>query len=81
MRPPHPAPNVRDDRDTPLEWRETAADMEVIWISGEGKYFCKQGWTAQISLIHLNKFGCARKVESGKLVMPGLDPGIHDLAA
>ncbi len=47
--------------------------MEVIWVCGEGKYFCKRGWTAQISLIHLTKFSCARKAESGKLVIPGLD--------
>ena len=25
-------PRVRDDRDTPLEWDETAADMAVIWV-------------------------------------------------
>jgi hypothetical protein len=48
-RPPHPAPNVRDDRDTPLEWGETAREMEVIWPDCEPEYFCKGDWTAQIS--------------------------------
>ena len=30
---------VRDDRDTPLMWDETAADMEVIWVGTEREYF------------------------------------------
>jgi hypothetical protein len=38
-------PRVRDDRDTPLVWDETSRDMHLIWVSGEGKYFCKRGWT------------------------------------
>ena len=36
---------VRDDRDTPLEWDETAGDIEVIWVNRETEYFCKGGWT------------------------------------
>src|SRR5260370_30031028 len=31
-------PHVRDDRDTPLEWDETAADIEVIWGRGKREY-------------------------------------------
>jgi hypothetical protein len=46
---------VRDDRDTPLEWDETAGDIEVIWVSSEAVYFCKQDWTTQITLIAFNK--------------------------
>jgi hypothetical protein len=38
-------PRVRDDRDTPLEWDETAADLKVIWVFGKSEYFCKTGWT------------------------------------
>src|SRR6202158_3260935 len=34
-------PRVRDDRDTPLSGDETARVIEVIWSSGERKYFCK----------------------------------------
>jgi hypothetical protein len=30
---------VRDDRDTPLLWDETRADMEVIWAGKKRKYF------------------------------------------
>jgi hypothetical protein len=30
---------VRDDRDTPLVWDETAADVEVIWVETERNYF------------------------------------------
>src|SRR6202795_4190991 len=32
-------PRVRDDRDTPLVWDETAAVIEVIWVGAEQKYF------------------------------------------
>jgi hypothetical protein len=42
-RPPHPAPNVRDDRDTPLKWDGMAADIGVIWVRREPIYFCKGG--------------------------------------
>ena len=38
-------PRVRDDRDTPLEWDETAALMDLIWGNREGIYFCNWGWT------------------------------------
>jgi hypothetical protein len=30
-RPPHPAPNVRDDHDTPLLWDGMARVIDVIW--------------------------------------------------
>jgi hypothetical protein len=30
---------VRDDRDTPLMWDETAADKEMIWVGRKRKYF------------------------------------------
>jgi hypothetical protein len=44
-RPPHPAPNVRDDRETPLRGHETARLSELIWVKREAEYFCKGGWT------------------------------------
>jgi hypothetical protein len=55
-RPPHPAPNVRDDRDTPLKWDGIAADIGVIWVRREPNYFCKVDWTTQISLIRRENF-------------------------
>jgi hypothetical protein len=54
-RPPHPAPNVRDDRETPLVRGGITRDMDVIWAKREGKYFCAGDWTAEISLIGLTK--------------------------
>jgi hypothetical protein len=36
-------PRVRDDRDTPLEWDETAIVLKVIWVKREAEYFCKRG--------------------------------------
>jgi diadenosine tetraphosphate (Ap4A) HIT family hydrolase len=36
---------VRDDREPPLMWNETAIICEVIWVGGEQKYFCKRDWT------------------------------------
>jgi len=44
-RPPHPVPNVRDDRDTPLSRDGMAGDMEVIWVKREVEYFSRAGWT------------------------------------
>src|SRR6202022_3560460 len=44
-RPSHPAPNVRDDRDTSLLWGETAESVEVICPTGQAKYFLREGWT------------------------------------
>jgi hypothetical protein len=29
----------------PFKREETAADIEVIWVSVERKYFCERGWT------------------------------------
>jgi hypothetical protein len=40
-RPPHLAPYVRDDRDTPLQGDGTLADPEVIWVSSEANFFAK----------------------------------------
>ena len=38
-------PRVRDDRETPLEWDETAGDIELICAFGKSEYFCTRGWT------------------------------------
>jgi hypothetical protein len=63
-RPSHPAPNVRDDHDTPLLWDGMGNVLEMIWRERKGKYFCEEDWTGGISLILFNKFGCARKRRS-----------------
>jgi hypothetical protein len=47
-----------------------AADIGVIWVRGEQKYFCKWDWTAQISLIRLNKFAVARN-SAGRMTASG----------
>ena len=59
-RPPHPVPNVRDDRDTPLMWDGMARLIVLIWVRPETECFCKADWTAQITLIRFNKFRSAR---------------------
>ena len=46
----HIPPRVRDDREPPLQWDETARDMHVIWVGRESKYFCEGDWTTQIRL-------------------------------
>jgi hypothetical protein len=38
-RPPHPVPNVRDDRETSLLVGRDAKVLEVIWGEWEQKYF------------------------------------------
>jgi hypothetical protein len=40
---------VRDDRDTPLMWDETAVDMPVIWVHAKRKCFLLWDSTAQIT--------------------------------
>src|SRR5712664_2306744 len=45
VRPSHPLPNVRDDRDTPLLWAGTAQTVSLIWGKREAEYFCAKGWT------------------------------------
>jgi hypothetical protein len=46
-------PRVRDDREPPLQWDETARDMQVIWVRRERKYFLMEHWTTQITLMAL----------------------------
>src|SRR5882724_3792494 len=38
-----------------------ARDIDLIWVQREGKYFCKQDWTAGIGLIGFNNSSRARK--------------------
>src|SRR5215212_6860266 len=57
-------PRVRDDRDTPLRVGRDEVAYEVIWVKLERKCFRKWDWTAQISLIRLNKFGRARSART-----------------
>ena len=40
---------VRDDRDTPLVWDETAALIEVIWVGAERQNFLLWDSTAPIT--------------------------------
>jgi hypothetical protein len=40
---------VRDDRDTPLVWDETAGDIKLIWVRGEQENFCLWDSTTQIT--------------------------------
>jgi hypothetical protein len=40
-RPPHPVPNVRDDRDTPLSRAGTARLVVLIWVDREQENFYK----------------------------------------
>jgi hypothetical protein len=44
-----------------------AKDINVIWVSGEGKYFWRWDWTTQITLIWFNKFAFTRKGGRGGL--------------
>ena len=44
-RPSHPAPNVRDDRDTPLSWVRDGGLVGVIWGNREAEYFRCADWT------------------------------------
>jgi len=50
-------PNVRDDRDTPLQGDGTAKVIVLIWVCGEAESFSADDWTGQIALIWLDKIG------------------------
>jgi hypothetical protein len=58
-------PRVRDDRDTPLWWDETARTTVVICPAAEVNYFAEGDWTTQITLIVFNKIGCGQNGTSG----------------
>jgi hypothetical protein len=45
LRPSHPLPYVRDDRDTPLFSGRDGGNVSVIWGNREAEYFCCDGWT------------------------------------
>jgi len=50
-RPPHPAPNVRDDREAPLlSGAGRGESIKLFLPARETNYFCKEDWTTQISL-------------------------------
>jgi hypothetical protein len=44
-------------------WDGMGKVLEVIWGRWKPKYFFKQDWTAQITLIQFNKFAVTRKSE------------------
>jgi hypothetical protein len=56
---------VRDDREPPLDWDETAALIDLIWGGGEGKSFSASDWTRQITLIPQSKSACWRRANPG----------------
>jgi len=53
-RPSHPTPNVRDDREAPLERARDQVGLLLFLPKRKAKYFFKQDWTGSISLIQLN---------------------------
>jgi hypothetical protein len=57
-------PRVRDDREPPLRWDETARKMLVIWAIRKAEYFSRQDWTTQINLNRQRKFVFSRKAFS-----------------
>jgi hypothetical protein len=44
-RPPHPVPNVRDDREAPLLRDGMARVVDLICPTAKAKYFSQRGWT------------------------------------
>ena len=47
-RPPHPAPNVRDDREAPLLWRRDARILLLIWGRDQQRRLRQIGTTGKI---------------------------------
>jgi hypothetical protein len=42
LRPLHPVPKLRDDREAPLLWHGTAKVLGLIWVGREAEYFCEE---------------------------------------
>jgi hypothetical protein len=64
-RPPHPASNVRDDREPPLQRKQDAG--RETWISEKWKrnIFELGGWTGEIRLKLLGKIGLLAQLSFG----------------
>ena len=75
-RPSHPTPNVRDDREAPLERARDQVGLLLFLPKRKAKYFFKQDWTGSISLIQLNYL---RGRRSGRLCVCRL-PGTRSPA-
>jgi hypothetical protein len=48
---------VRDDREPPLQWDETARFMQVIWVGSEGRIFLAKGLDTDLLCCPSGKFG------------------------
>jgi len=73
-RPPHPAPNVRDDRETPLLQGRDARIMDVFRGKREGKYFYEGDWTGRNRLIGFRKFGVRRRAVNHLIIESRICP-------
>ncbi|WP_316169020.1 MULTISPECIES: hypothetical protein [unclassified Bradyrhizobium] len=60
LRPPHPALNVRDDREAPLLVSTGRGNRTPISENTKANYFSRRIWTSQISLIAQANFAPAR---------------------
>ena len=60
-RPPHPAPNVHDDRETPLSRDGTIRVLDLIWVRREENYFCKWDWTGTSVICPVEQITCRRR--------------------
>ncbi len=51
-----PCPTFVTIAKRPFVWAGTAADVEVIWVKGERKYFWERDWTGGIKLKNKEDF-------------------------
>jgi hypothetical protein len=58
-RPPHPAPDVRDDREAPPRW-DGMRPSDHDFRKSESNYFCAKGWTGRLALKALAKLAVGR---------------------
>src|SRR5882724_12189781 len=70
-RPPHPAPNVRDDRANAPHVRRDGVDIVLIWGKREAKYFFGRDWTGSIRLKRLEKLAFWRRAFASFLPSSG----------
>src|ERR1700723_202815 len=56
---------VRDDREPPLWWDETARFMQVIWVGSEGRIFLAKGLDTDLLICPSGKLGSNRRDKNG----------------
>jgi hypothetical protein len=72
-------PRVRDDREPPLKWDETAIICEVIWVGRKEEIFLQKGLDRQITDLPVGQFPglSANQTWRGHAEIDAIEPKGH----